>query len=220
MKIDTKKLTVLAMFAAISYALVYAFSIFRVPIVPAAPFLTYEPKDAIIVISGFLFGAPAVIGVSAVVSVIEMFTVSTTLYWGLLMNVISTCAFACTAAAIYRRKRSLASAVTGLAVGVVFATGIMLLWNYLVVPIYMTIPRAAVADMLIPVFLPFNLIKYGLNAGFAVLLYKPLRLALAGARLLPAPDARARKIHPGVIAVAAFVVITCVLLILAGNGII
>ena len=51
---------------------------------------------------------------------------------------------------------------------------VMLIWNYLVAPIYMGYPREAVAKLLIPAFLPFNLIKGGLNAAFTMLLYKPV----------------------------------------------
>jgi riboflavin transporter FmnP len=209
------------MLAAIAYVLVFFIRI-PVPIVPFPP-LSYEPKDVIIVIAGFLYGPLAVVGVSAVVSVIEMFTVSQTAYWGLLMNIVSSCAFACTAAVVYRWRRTLAGAVTGLAAGVFVATGVMLLWNYLVVPIYLGYPREAVAAMLVPVFLPFNLLKTGLNAGFAILLYKPVRLALSQARLLPASDAgggRKVKLNPGVLAAAVFVIVTCILLILAWRGII
>jgi riboflavin transporter FmnP len=193
----------------------------RIPVVPAPP-IAYEPKDVIIVISGFLFGPLSVLAVSAVVSTIEMFTVSETFLYGWLMNFVSTCAFACPAAAIYKWRRSLAGAVTGLAAGVLIATGTMILWNYIITPIYLGFPRAAVVPMLVSVFLPFNLLKTGLNAGFAILLYKPVRLALTQARLTPADaeDGGKTRLHPGVIIAAVFVIATCILLILAWRGII
>ena len=49
-------------------------------------------------------------------------------------------------------------------------------------------PRDAVADMLLPVFLPFNLLKGGLNAAFTMMLYKPVVSALRAARLVPESD--------------------------------
>ena len=42
----------------------------------------------------------------------------------------------------------------------------------------MGMPRAAVAEMLLPVFFPFNFIKGGINAGLTLVLYKPLVSAL------------------------------------------
>ena len=217
MKIDTKKLTILAMLAALAYVLMY---FLRVPLMPMPPYLKYDPKDVIIVISGFMYGPLSAFSIAAVVSTLEMFTVSETGYWGLLMNILSSSVFACTASAIYRWRRSILWAVIGLVCGALLTTGVMLLWNYLVVPIYLTIPRQAVAAMLVPVFLPFNLLKTGLNTGFAILLYKPLRLALTQARLMPVSEGKVRKIHPGVLAVSALVVTTCILLILAWRGII
>lgn len=213
-----RKLTALAMFAALSYALMF---FIRIPIIPVPPYLKYDPKDVIIVIAGFLFGPLSSAAVSLVVSVIEMFTVSDTGPWGLLMNVLATCAFACTAAAIYRWKRSLTGAAVGLISGAVVATGVMLLWNYLIVPIYLGYPREAVAALLIPVFLPFNLLKTGLNAGFAMLLYKPVRLALSKTLLTQDSGKGGKmKVNIGVLIVSAFVIVTCVLLIMGWMGII
>ena len=217
MKLDTRKLVLLSLFAALAYALMF---FIRIPVVPAPP-LNYEPKDVIIVIAGFLFGPLAPLFISPVVSVVEMFTVSVTGPWGLLMNVLSTCTFACTAAVLYRWKRTLAGAAAGLAAGGLLSTGFMLLWNYFVVPIYLGCPRAAVADMLVPVFLPFNLLKNGLNTGFALLLYKPARLALSRARLTPATTRPpARKASVGVMAASALLIVSCVLWILAWRGVI
>ena len=70
------------------------------------------------------------------------------------MNILSTCAFACTASAIYRKKRTLAGAVAGLAAGCAVMVSAMLLWNYLITPLYMGYPREAVAELLLPAFLP------------------------------------------------------------------
>lgn len=218
MSANVKKLTVLAMFAALAYALVF---FIRIPVVPEPP-LNYEPKDVVIVIAGFLFGPLSSLAVSVLVSVLEMVIISGTGYWGCLMNIVATCSFACTASFIYKKRRTLRGAAVGLVVAAVFATGVMLLWNYFVVPIYRGIPRAAAADMLVPVFLPFNLLKTGLNAGFTMLLYRPLRLALAQARLLPPSvgGASIKKVTLGVALASIFVIATGILLVLAWKNII
>ena len=51
---------------------------------------------------------------------------------------------------------------------------VMLLWNYLVAPVYMGYPREEVVKLLLPAFLPFNLIKSSLNALLTMLLYQPV----------------------------------------------
>jgi riboflavin transporter FmnP len=120
----------------------------------------------------------AAVAVAAVVAFAEMVTVSESGLIGMLMNILSSVSFACTAALIYKFKPSLAGAAAGLAAGCLAATGAMLLWNYIITPIYMGVPRQVVVNMLVPVFLPFNLIKTGINAAIAILLFKPVINAL------------------------------------------
>ena len=64
-------------------------------------------------------------------------------------------------------------------------TVLMLLWNYIITPLYMHTARADVAAMLVPVFLPFNAVKGGLNLTATLLLYKPVVGALRKAKLIP-----------------------------------
>jgi len=166
----TKKLTFGAMLCAIAYVVMM---LIHVKLVPAAPFLTYDPKDVIIALGGLIWGPGMAAIVTAVVALVEMVTVSDTGIIGCIMNFVSTFAFAGTAAVIYKKKHTLSGAVMGLVAGCIVMTGAMLLWNYLLTPIYMGTPREQVAGMLLPIFLPFNLLKAVLNAAFTFLLYKP-----------------------------------------------
>ena len=141
-------------------------------------FLKYDPKDIIITLGGLIWGPLISFTVSVIVSLIEMVTISEKGILGCIMNIVSSCSFACTAAVIYKKKRTLKGAVVGLLSGSVAMVLVMMLWNYLIAPIYMGYPREAVAKLLLPAFLPFNLLKSGLNAGFTFLLYKPITTAL------------------------------------------
>ena len=215
-RFSTKELTMLAMIAAIAYVLV---TTIRIPVVL---FLKYEPKDVIITIGGFLMGPGAVLITSGVVSLIEMFSISDTGIIGCIMNFLSTCSFACVAALIYKRNHTIRGAITGLAVGAVFMTVVMLLWNYLITPLYMGLPRDQVAAMLVPAFLPFNLIKAGLNSSITLLLYKPLVNGLRKAGLITAPSSASAPAgkKPFVLIFAGLLLITCVLFVLVMQGII
>ena len=208
---STRKLTLTAMLAAMAYV---AMLITR-PLPHVAGFLSYDLKDVVVVIAGFQLGvAPAMI-ITLVVSLLEMVTVSTTGPIGLLMNVLSTGAFVLPAALMYSRSRSLKSAAKGLALGVVLMTAVMLAWNYIITPLYMHVPREVVAGMLIPTFLPFNLVKGGLNAGITMLVYKPITDALRRAGLL-APSSSGsgkRTFNLPMTLVSAFVVVTCIVVL-------
>lgn len=205
MKGKTAKLTTLAMLCAVAYAAVF-FSRYLPPIVL---FLQYDPKDIVITLGGFIFGPLSSLLLSVVVSFVELVTVSDTGPIGLLMNVISTCTFACTAAIIYKKKRTLSGAVIGLVAGCLFTTAAMLLWNYAITPLYMEIPREEVKALLIPAFMPFNLIKGGLNSAFTLLLYKPVVSALRKAKLVPPAKAegKGKALPSSAIAVVSVLII-------------
>lgn len=212
--VSTRKIVLLSMLTAIAFIIV---ALVRIPVVL---FLNYEPKDVIITIGGFLLGPMAAFVTSLTVSLLEMVTISQTGPIGALMNLISTCSFACTAAFIYKKKHNLAGAVLGLLVGSVAMIAIMLLWNWLITPLYMGGTREAVEAMLLPVFLPFNALKAGLNTALVLELYKPLTSALRRTRLLPASPAQPKKVRPGVYLLAAALLATCVLCLLVMRGII
>lgn len=214
---DTRKLTLAAMFAALAYVVNV---LCHLSIVPAAPFLTYDPMDVIITLGGLILGPLYALLITIVAAMVEWFTISDTGIIGFLMNVLSSGAFACTAAIVYHRKKSLANAVIGLVAGTLVMVVVMLLWNYIITPLYMSATREAVAAMLLPVFLPFNLIKGGLNAALTFLLYRPVIGMLRSAKLMPASKAAAKKTQIVPIIAAIAVIVTCVLVILSMKGVI
>lgn len=213
MNAKSKKITTLAMLSAIAYILMV---VGRIPVVL---FLKYDPKDVIITIGGFIFGPLSAFVVSTIVSLIEMFTVSDTGFIGFVMNVIATCSFACLAAYIYKCHHSLKGAIIGLISGCLLMTGIMLLWNYLITPLYLKVPRSEVIKLLVPALLPFNLLKGGLNATLTILLYKPLVTSLRKTNLIPESkkDTGSSKINTGVMLISALILITCILIVLVLN---
>jgi len=218
MNAKTKRLTTGAMLAAIAYAVM---AVCRIPLMPAAEFLNYDPKDVIIVIGGFIYGPAMSFMISAVVSLIEMVTVSDTGIIGCVMNILSTCSFACTAAFIYKKMHSAKGAVVGLVVGVLLMTIVMILWNYILTPIYRGWPRDMVAEMLLPIFMPFNLLKGFINASLTMLLYKPIVTALRKSHLLESgtDHTRVKRRSVGMLLVGGVILVTCVLVILAMRGI-
>lgn len=211
----TKKLATTGMLCALAYIAVV---VGRIPLIL---FLKYDPKDVIIVIGGLIFGPLTSFVITMIVSMVQMFTISGTGILGCIMNIISSCSFACTAAFVYKKKHKLSGALIGLFCGWSCQVVIMMIWNYLIAPIYMGYPREAIVELLIPAFLPFNLIKGGLNAAITMLLYKPAVTALRRSNLIESKrDSDKMRINIGVLLVALLMFITCVLLILSFNDII
>lgn len=215
---NTHKLTLMAMFAALAYIIM---AVGRIPI-SSVPFLKYDPKDVILVIGGFILGPMPGLLITTVVCLIEMISVSDTGIIGMIMNLLGSAAFVCPAAYIYRRKHTINGAVVGLALGTLIMTVLMLMWNYFITPYYMGYPRQAVAEMLVPVFLPFNLIKGGLNLAVTLLIYKPVSKALKRARLVESNPGNTapKKSALGVSLIAIVVLVSCIFAVLIIRGVI
>ena len=165
------KLVLISLFAALAYVCV---AVFRIKI----SFLTLDLKDAIITIAAMLINPVAGIAISVVVSLIEMVTLSDTMLYGFLMNVISTVSFATVASVIYRAKKSLYSAILGLVCGVLSMTATMMLANLLITPYYMGVTVDEVVGLIPKLLLPFNLIKSVINACIVMIIYKPVSQTL------------------------------------------
>ncbi|MBR7081322.1 MAG: ECF transporter S component [Oscillospiraceae bacterium] len=172
MKNNVRKLTVMAMLAALSVVLVY---LIHFPIFPSAPYLEYDPADIPILVGTFAFGPVAGIILTVVACGIQALTVSAASgLYGFIMHVIATGTIVIVAGCIYRAKRTLGGAVVALVAGTVAWCAVMLVANHFVTPAFTGMPTEAVDAMLLPVILPFNLIKAGVNCLVTFLVYKPI----------------------------------------------
>ena len=212
---DTRTLVTISMLTAVAYVVMYLCKM--LPSVMG--FLDFDFKDVVICIGGFTFGPTAAAIISILVAFIEFITVSATGIIGLIMNILATTSFCCTACYIYKKHHTMKGAVIGLGAGVVVLVCVMLLWNYLIMPLYSPgITRADILALMPTVLLPFNLAKGGMNMAATLLLYKPVVTALRRARLVPPSSGnQSRKTSTGFILfslalLATFVMIALVLL--------
>lgn len=213
-KTDTKRLTVLAMFLALAYLCLFVFR-FKVQ------FLSLEIKDVFITICGFIFGPVTAVGVALAEALLEMVTLSDTGIYGAVMNFFGSAAFAGTASLVYKYRKTLGGALTGLAISVVVMTTVMIIMNILITPFYMKCSRSVVYGMIPTLLLPFNLVKGVLNAGFVCLLYKPLSEALKGIGMLPKKEkykfGKRSVITMTAAAAVIIAAIVCLIVFLNGN---
>jgi len=167
------RLVRLGMLTALSIVLLYLIQPF--PIFAAAPFLKYDAADIPILIATFLYGPWWGLGMTAVVSIIQGFTISTDGgVIGIVMHIIATGGFCLTAGLIYRNKKTVGNAALALAVGALAMTVIMVGCNLILTPLFMGAPIEMVIGMLLPVIIPFNLVKAGVNAAVTFVIYKPI----------------------------------------------
>lgn len=167
-KIQIRKIALSSLLVALAYISLF---MIRIPIIPSASFLRFDIKDVFIAIIGLLYG-PLYAFIGAVsVSLLQMVSVSEYGLIGLAMNVLSVSAFTVPLAFVYRRKHKQSGIILGLLLGCILMIVVMLLWNYLIAPIYMGVTRDVVKNMLLPVFLPFNAIKSIANGVITFVLF-------------------------------------------------
>lgn len=173
-----KKLTAVAMFCALAFVLTYI----KLPV----GFLSLDIKDSVIVLCTLIFGPLAGLSIAILVPILEMITHSSTGFYGLIMNMLSSVTFSMVTGVIYKYKKNFYGAIVCLLSGIFAVTAVMLLANLLVTPYYMGVSVQEVAALIPKMLLPFNLVKATLNGGVVLLLYKPLSEVLKKTGLVQA----------------------------------
>ena len=160
-------LSTLAMLTAISCVLV--FLSFPFPLFPA---FKYELADVPILIATFSFGPVAGLMVTAVAAFVQAFILGQDSWIGFVMHLLATGSFAIMAGCVYRSTHTKKGAVIALILGVITMTAVMCLANYILDPIFYGMQKEAVAALIVPAIIPFNLSKAGINAIVTFLVYK------------------------------------------------
>jgi len=170
MKQDVNKMVKMGMLAALSLMLMF---LVRFPLIPAAPFLEYEPGDVPALIGAFLYGPGAGLVITIVVSIVQAFTVSASSGWiGALMHIIATGTMVMVAGYIYRKMHTFKGAILALFAGSLSMTLIMIPLNLVFTTLFLNVPYEAVKAMLLPAIIPFNLLKATINSTITVFVYK------------------------------------------------
>lgn len=172
MKFTTKNLVLMAALIALSVVFV---QFIHFPVFPSAPYLEFDPADIPMLIGAFAFGPVAGLIIVVIAAGIQALTVSAQSgVYGFLMHVLATGTLVTAASVIYRIKHTRIGAVIGLATGTLAMAIVMMLANYFITPLFLGVPASAVTPMLLPVILPFNLIKAGVNSVITFIVYKAI----------------------------------------------
>ena len=164
------RLAKLGLLAALSIVLVF---FIHFPIFPTAKFLEYDPADIPIMIATFAFGPWYGLMTTIVVAVVQGLTVSASGgIYGIIMHIIATGTFVLVTGFLYQKHKTKKGALIALLCGVVAWGLIMMPANLIITPIFTGMPVEAIRGILLPIILPFNLIKAGINAVVTFLVYK------------------------------------------------
>ncbi len=171
-KQNLRKITVMAMLAAIAVVSVY---FIKFPLLPSAPFLEYDIADVPVLIGTMLFGPSAGLVILLITSAIQSFTVSSSSHIiGFLMHFCASGALVLVSGLMYKKIGGKKGMAAGLTVGSLVMTAVMIPLNLIFTGIFMGTGVEAVVELLIPAIIPFNLIKAGLNSVLTFVLYIPV----------------------------------------------
>ena len=143
---STKQLVTMALMCALGALFMYV----QLPILPSAPFLTYDPSLVPAMVCGFAYGPGAGTAVAAMAIVIHALTTGD--WVGALMNLVATLGY--------------------ILLGVIAATALSMVANLTIGVWFWYGSVDVIAPLMIPAVLPFNLIKTVLNSVLTLAVYK------------------------------------------------
>lgn len=165
---STRTLVTIALLAAISVLL----SFIEFPLLPGVAWLSYDASIMPAAVCGFAFGPAAGVacGLISVIAHGILFADFT----GALMNGLVVLGFVLPSALVYQRIHSFKGAIIGLVLGIVFAVLMAIVGNLVVTPAWLGVPLDAVVAMIVPILIPFNLLKGLLNSVLTLIVYKAI----------------------------------------------
>ena len=158
----TLTMATIAILAALSVVMIMVIP--TIPIFPAAPFLRYDMADVPILLGSLLMGPLPGCIVLVIASAIQAFVLGMDGLLGFIMHVVASGVLLLIPSIIYRRKPTFKRLVIGLILGTIGMATVMAGWNLIITPIFLGAPVEVVLEMLVPIIIPFNLIKAGLNS--------------------------------------------------------
>ncbi len=167
-KWNTKQLVTMALMSAIAALL----SFIQIPLFPAAPFLAYDPSLMPAMVCGFAYGAGPGVAVGGIAAVIHGLILGE--WVGTLMNIIMTLFFVIPSVLIYKKMHTFSGAIIALIVGSILATLGAILANLTIGVWFWYGSADVIVPLLLPVIIPFNLIKSALNSILTIAVYKAI----------------------------------------------
>lgn len=165
---ETKQLVTMALMCAIGAIFMYV----QIPILPSAPFLSYDPSLVPAMVCGFAYGPVSGLTVGVLAVVIHALTTGD--WVGGLMNIVAAIFFILPTALAYKKLHSFRGAVTGLILGIIFATAASIVSN-LTIGVWFWYPSMDfIMPLIAPAIIPFNLIKTALNSVLTLAVYKAI----------------------------------------------
>lgn len=163
---SAKKIVMLSMFASISYTIMWL----GISIIPIAPFLKYEPSDVPLMMATLMFGPHA--GLLALITKeLLYFLIHGGNILGIIMHFFAAATFILTMYFFVKRTNLIVSGI----IATIAMAIVMIPLNMIIVPLQFGTPFENVWALMLPVYIPFNLIKGALNTVILVFVWSMVK---------------------------------------------
>lgn len=165
---STRQLVTMALMCAIGTLL----SFIEFPLLPGVTWLKFDASNMPAMVAGFAYGPAGGVAVGIVTAIIHGLLMAD--FTGALMNILVVTCFVLPAALIYKKKRTYKFAIIGLVFSIIAGVIGSIIGNLLLTPSWLGVPFDAVVALIIPVLIPFNLLKDLLNSVITLIVYKSI----------------------------------------------
>lgn len=165
---STRQLVTMALMCAIGMLL----SFIEFPLLPGVTWLKFDASNMPAMVAGFAYGPAGGVAVGIVTAIIHGLLMAD--FTGALMNILVVTCFVLPAALIYKKKRTYKFAIIGLVFSIIAGVIGSIIGNLLLTPSWLGVPFDAVVALIIPVLIPFNLLKGLLNSVITLIVYKSI----------------------------------------------
>lgn len=165
---STRQLVTMALMCAIAALL----SFIEFPLLPGVTWLKFDASNMPAMVAGFAYGPAGGIAVGIITAIIHGLLMAD--FTGALMNIMVVVCFVLPAALIYKKMHTFTGAIIGLVFSIIAGVIGAIIGNLLLTPSWLGIPFDAVIALIIPVLIPFNIIKGLINAVLTLIIYKSI----------------------------------------------
>lgn len=165
---STRQLVTMALMCAIGTLL----SFIEFPLLPGVTWLKFDASNMPAMVAGFAYGPAGGVAVGIVTAIIHGLLMAD--FTGALMNILVVTCFVLPAALIHKKKRTYKFAIIGLVFSIIAGVIGSIIGNLLLTPSWLGVPFDAVVALIIPVLIPFNLLKGLLNSVITLIVYKSI----------------------------------------------
>lgn len=168
---DVRRLVVLGLLAGAAFVLM---ATVQFPVLPQAPYLRYDPSDAVALLAGVVYGPGPAVAVVFLKDVLYLMFRARGPF-GPLADFVAAASFVAATSWAFHRTGGpfVARLLRAAAVGTAARVLVMIPANFVILFLQFGMPPNQVAGMLLPVIVPFNAVKAGANALLALFVVTP-----------------------------------------------